>query len=200
MKCYRAKIGYAEDENLPKETVRAYNGLSQAYAHAQDYARALVWTHLALRVDPRNVDAKRDLAVISERLKAWPTSPTGIYIRYAGRALWNTLCVTEAQDGKIHFRLVAFRISPAWRELGPGAYGDIDGDAVRANDRDVYELRDFEDFPECRVRMKFKPDAATVFEPVGDCGFGAEVRAAGQYERITATPTTLRECRDAQNP
>jgi hypothetical protein len=199
MKCYRAQVGYAEDENSPGQAVRAYDNMSQAYLHMEDYPRAFSWTHLALQVEPQNQTAKRNLLIIRQHVKQWPARPTGIYVRYAGRSLWNTLCVTHSEDRKIHFRLVAFRLSSAWREFGPAAYGDILGDASLIR-QGTYLLNGFEDFPDCRVRLSLMPGVVRVFEPTGDCGFGAGVRAGGEYERISATVSTSDQCTDLATP
>lgn len=199
MRCFRTQVGYAEDAKLPERIVSGYNNMSQTYVQNRDYRRALSWTHLALRVNPRDRSAKRALSLIQKHLSAWPTNLIGIYVRYAGRGLWDTLCLTEAPDSKIHLRLVAFRVSSAWRECGPAAYGDIVGDAALTR-QGSYLLSGFEDFPDCRVSMSFKPGVATVTEPTGECGFGLGVRAGGRYERISSTMTNLDQCVDLKTP
>lgn len=199
MKCFRAQVGYAEDAKLSGQVASAYNNMSQAYFQAQDYPRALSWTLLALRVDPQNPRAKHHLSLIQKHLVEWPTNPIGIYVRYSGRGFWDALCLTEAKDAKIHFRLVAFRLSSAWREFGPAAYGDIDGEAALTR-QGGYLLDGFEGFPDCRISMSLRPGSATVAEPTGECGFGAGVRAGGEYERVSATITNLDQCVDSNTP
>ena len=199
IKCFRLQVGFAEDANSPLQIASAYNRMSQAYFQVQDYPRALSWTRLALRIDPQNQPAKHAFSIIQKHLTDWPANPTGTYVRYSGRGIWDTLCLTQGLSHKIRFQLVAFRVGPAWREFGPAAYGDILGDAAPTR-QGSYVLKGFEDFPGCRVELSLRRRTATVLEPTGDCGFGQGVRAGGQYDRISATMPDLDQCGDSETP
>jgi tetratricopeptide (TPR) repeat protein len=180
---FKAQVGFAEDAQNKAESVTAYNNLAVAYLHERDYFRALSWTRLALRVNPQNKAAKFNLQRIESNTKnhKWSTDVTGLYVRYSGRAQWDSVRVSQSKGSAISFHLLAYRIGLAWRQYGPGSYGDIDGQAVLTEGREaVYKDPDFES---CRIMFRFKEDTLSVKQE-GDCGFGYGVDATGDYERI----------------
>ncbi len=197
---FKAQVGYAEDARDKVRSTLAYNNVSVAYLRNHDYFRALTWTHLALRFDPENKSAKFNLDSIQQHLGdyKWPSDVGGVYAQYAGRTQWNSFCPKETEDDKLHFRLLVFRMGQAWREYGPASYGDVEGDAILTGNGEALYQGD-KDFPTCRIKMRFSP-VATAFDQEGDCGFGYGVRAAGDYERISATATSPEHCGKEELP
>jgi tetratricopeptide (TPR) repeat protein len=181
---FKQQVGYAEDARDKKESEVAYNNLALAYIHNRDYLRALAWTDLALQANSESEAARHNLAEIQKALAKyrWPTDVGGTYVQYAGRAQWNSLCISRTADGGLKFRLLAYRMGAAWRRYGPAAYGDVKGEATLATNGKAQYSGDA-DFPSCHIEMKFTSNGVTL-EQQGDCGFGYGVHVGGRYERI----------------
>lgn len=187
IRLFKLQVGYAEDAQSKIESALAYNNLAVAYIHKQEYFRALAWTRLALLANLESAAAKHNLEEIEQHTASfpWPTSIGGTYVQYAGRAYWNSLCVSKKATNELDFRLIIYRLGVAWRRYGPAGYGDIRGTTVLNGNGDAHYVGSG-DFPSCHIDMKFGSDGVTL-EQQGDCGFGYGVRAVGHYERISPT-------------
>jgi hypothetical protein len=193
--CFKAQVGYAEDARNVTQTLVAYNNMSVTYLSSRDYLRAAIWARLALHTDPANKGARYNLKVVQEHMGAhkWPADVSGAYVRYAGSAHWDSLCVAEAESQRVHARLLVFRMGEDWREYGPASYGDLDCEAQLAANGHA-QCRGDDDFPECSIPMKFG-GGTVILRQEGDCGFGYGVDATGTFERIDTTKRSPEECR-----
>lgn len=183
---FKAQVGFSEDAQDKVHSLIAYNNLAVAYLHEGDCLRALSWTHLALRLDPGNKAATFNLQRITEDMKnyKWRTDIGGLYVRYAGRAQWDSIRVSQPKGSTVTFHLLAYRMGLGWRRYGPGSYGDVKGEAaLTADGQATYHDPDFET---CHIAMSFNDTAVSIGQE-GDCGFGYGVQAAGDYERVCST-------------
>jgi hypothetical protein len=197
---FREQVGYAEDTQDRKEAVLAYNSISDTYLRDSDYFRALAWTTLALRSDPENATAKNNVQTIQEHNAQyrWSSDKSGLYIQYAGRAQWNSFCIHQVGNGKLDFRLLAFRMNSAWRTYGPASYGEIGG-RVTIGENQEAPFHGNKDYPSCHLNIKFSLDSAQLSQD-GDCGFGYGVRGEGDYQRITEKLMNISRCGEEKLP
>ncbi len=164
--------------------INAYNNLTVAYMQKGDYLMARLWCHQSLRWDKENTAALFNLRRIAEKLSQWkwPASVTGVYLRYAGRGKWESLCVKQDGDSRIFVSFFGMRMGGD-PDGTPASLGDFEASLEFRNRSATYVGEP--DFP-CSVRMNFSADGATL-EQTGDCGFGYGVEAAGTFERASAT-------------
>lgn len=194
IRLFEGQVGYAEDAHDKSASLLAYNNLTTAFLQKKDFLRALAWVQVALRTDPRNEVAKRNLALIQQQVSKvkWPATQEGLYIQYAGRTQWNALCVRNEEGKGLRFRLLAYRMGEAWRKYGPASYGELDGTGVAGEDG-VVRFNGDEETPHCRVKMHFSHNAVQL-KHEGDCEFGYGVDASGKYLRITSRTMNLQNC------
>ena len=111
--------------------------------------------------------------------KAKPKTVTGEYRLRRGE-LRNSLDVQQLPGGKIKFGLIALWVSPNNPENIHN--GELHGEVPLANGVAVFESGT------CRITMKFSSSKVEITESDenGDCGFGANVTAAGTYRKINS--------------
>lgn len=108
-----------------------------------------------------------------------PKQVTGQY-RLRKNEFRSWLDVRQLSDGKIKFALVALWISPNNPQNIHN--GEIHGVVPLENGMAVYQSGT------CKITMKFTLNRATITESGdnADCGFGANVTAAGAYRKINS--------------
>lgn len=164
--------------------INAYNNLAVAYMHKGDYLRARLWCRVTLYWDKGNKAALFNLGRIEEKLKQWkwPGSVAGMYLRYAGRGQWESLCVKQNGSSKISVSFFGMRMGKE-PEGTPASYGDFKANLELLNNSATYPGEP--DFP-CTVRMDFSEDKV-LLKQIGDCGFGYGVEASGTFERASTS-------------
>jgi len=114
---------------------------------------------------------------------AKPSSVTGHY-RLRQDEFRNSLDVQQLTGGKIKFQLVALWVS--YNNPENIHNGELRGTVTLDKGVAIYESGT------CKITMKFTQNkvAVTESDDNGDCGFGANVTAAGSYRKINSrTPT-----------
>jgi len=174
---------YAEDEQDKKAMLLAYNNLADLHEKQREYSLALVWIYQARRIDGHDPSMLRELNMIQRKMKAskWPTAATGTYIRYAGKAYWDALCIGERSDGEasVFLYMILFtsnwRTGPATEDMLQGITHIQDGKAVFAGDSEK---------PKCTINMKFSSESIQL-EQDGECSIDYRLSSTGIYHRIS---------------
>jgi hypothetical protein len=176
-------VGEGKEPAYPLGTL-AYNNLAVANMQKGDYLKARLWCQQALKWDRDNKAAQLNLRRVNEKLKdwKWPTSVSGLYLRYAGRGKWETFCVKQTGDSSIVVTYFGMRMG-LYPEGTPASLGDFQATLELHNQNSTYLGEP--DFP-CKVRMSFALDKVGL-EQSGDCGFGYGVEATGDFERASTS-------------
>jgi hypothetical protein len=176
-----------------KLSVTAYNNLAVAYLEKKDYLQARSWALVAAHCDAKDPATKFNLGRIESHLSGyrWPQTPAGEYVRYAGRATWQSFTVELSAPDSFHFCF-----SGLWWGLGegPSGIGELSGTVPVRGNQAQYVSHEFTD-KKCVISMRFEPDKLEVEQTGTDneCGFGHNVTASGTYQRISSTATCAEE-------
>lgn len=162
----------------------ADNNVALTYIKQKDYLKARAW----LMINPDDKKSQYNLNLIKNELAqlATPKSPVGEYWRYAGNGAWNVLGVS--QKGK------QYEISYAGLYMGIMSmyYGPNMGQFTTLspikNGIAVWKESADNGIPTgngCTVVMNFKANSVSLKTTQGECGFGHNVRAGGEYLRVS---------------
>lgn len=174
---FLSQAGWAEDTDDTGAQALAYNNLALAELKRARPLQARAWLRQALRVKPGDKAALFNQGQVDRALAARPAPAdfTGTWRSYAGAGEWNTLEVQD-QGGRLRFMVFALRMGANWREYGPAAVGNVDGQVTLQSGQARFEGED------CALALAFSGDEARV-EQEGDCGFGVGVDSSGTYLR-----------------
>lgn len=174
---FLSQAGWAEDTDDAAAQALAFNNLALAELKRAQPLQARAWVRQALRVKPGDKAALFNQGQVDEALAARPAPAgfTGTWRSYAGAGEWNTLEVQD-QGGRLRFMVFALRMGANWREYGPAAVGNVDGEVTLQSGKARFRGED------CALALAFSADEASV-EQEGDCGFGVGVDSSGTYLR-----------------
>ena len=185
---FQGQAGWAEDSEDPAAQALAFNNLALAELKRSQPLLARAWVRQALRVKPGDKAALFNQGQVDKALAARqaPAGFTGTWRSYAGAGEWNTLEVQDQGDGRLRFMVFALRMGANWREYGPAAVGNVDGEVTLQSGKGLFKGED------CALALAFSGDEATV-EQEGGCGFGMGVDASGPYLRTDDAPPRLEQ-------
>lgn len=165
----------------------ADNNVALTYIRQKDYLKARAW----LMINPDDKKSQYNLNLIKAELAKLDTSsqsksPVGEYWQYAGNGAWNVVGVK--QKGK------QYEISFSGLYMGMMSmyYGPNMGEFTTLNPinngRAVWQESETEGLAAgegCTVEMAFKPERVTLKTTQGECGFGHNVFADGEFLRAS---------------
>lgn len=185
---FLGQAGWAEDADDAAAQALAFNNLALAELKRAQPLLARAWVRQALRVKPGDKAALFNQGQVDKALAARqaPAGFTGTWRGYAGAGEWNTLEVQDRGGGRLRFMVFALRMGANWREYGPAAVGNVDGEVTLQSGKGLFKGED------CALALAFSGDEATV-EQDGGCGFGMGVDASGTYLRTDDAPPRLEQ-------
>lgn len=179
---YTEQVGWSETCELPDSLIAtAYNNVALTWMRQGDYLKARAW----LLIDEQDAKSQFNLALIKDKIAALPqsASPVGEYWEYAGKGMWNSYVVSAAgKEYKVNFDGVWAGLAAMY--YGPNL-GSLEGKTAIVNGQGVLQQRDGDndEWGNCDVTLNFTPRGLTT-HVTGDCGFGHNVSAAGDYIRV----------------
>jgi tetratricopeptide (TPR) repeat protein len=176
---FRDQVAWSEFCHFPKNAIiTAYNNIALSYFHQNEFRKAKAWLQLA----PDDKKSQFNLAQVAEKLAGQTTAltPTGEYWQYAGMGSWNIVSVTKLSQGyHIEFNGVYMGQMALYYGPNTGEFStDSDIDAQQA----VYHQTE-EQGGQCDVTLHFHSESVSLTTH-GNCGFGHNVRAAGEFWRV----------------
>ncbi|MEN3752543.1 tetratricopeptide repeat protein [Mangrovibacter sp. SLW1] len=190
---FEEQVSWSEQCDLPDNQIAAaYNAVARTYIQQKDYHRAWAWLMLA----PGYAESVQNLALIKDKLAAEPfsDSPDGVWWKYAGRGIWQSIQVSDAGDSKIKvdFEGYAFGLMGLYNGPNMGHFirtvalsGHNATVKLRDNDDVTDDDTDSDDSIHCNIHLKFTPDQLTVTtDKPQQCGFGHNVTANGTWVRV----------------
>ncbi|KAB7895458.1 tetratricopeptide repeat protein [Rouxiella sp. S1S-2] len=181
---FKSQVAWSEFCHLPEgATATAYNNIALTYMHLGQYGKAKAWLSLA----PQDKKTQFNLAKIESQLAEAPRSsgPAGLYWQYAGQGSWNTIEVKpEESQFVIHFSGLYMGAMSLY--YGPNV-GDFSTVTAIKDNQAVYRSIDdaTAEGTNCTVTMNFAGENLSL-KSIGDCGFGQNVTASGDYVRVSA--------------
>ncbi|WP_114194554.1 tetratricopeptide repeat protein [Edaphovirga cremea] len=178
---FRDQVAWSEFCQHPQSALAtAYNNSALAYLRQGQLRKARAW--LALAADDKK--SQYNLSRMQDSLTALakPTSPVGEYWQYAGFGSWNTVEVkAKGERYEIHYDGLYMGAMALY--YGPNI-GEFTAVAAIKDQQAVYHQSDDSDYGgTCDVEMVFS-DENVALKTHGDCGFGHNVRADGEFVRV----------------
>lgn len=135
---------------------------------------------------PADKKSQYNLSLIQPKLDAMPPSqsPAGLYWQYAGFGSWNLLEV-KAEEAQFKIDFSGLYMGQMSLYYGPniGEFSVVT--AIKDNHAVYHETDDASaGGGECSVEMNFAPQSVNL-HTLNDCGFGHNVRAEGEFVRVT---------------
>ncbi|MEY8712129.1 hypothetical protein A9B99_13950 [Mangrovibacter phragmitis] len=191
---FEEQVSWSEQCDLPDDQIAAaYNAVARTYIQQADYHRAKAWLMLA----PGYPESVQNLALIKDKLAAepFPDSPDGVWWKYAGRGIWQSIKVSGARNNKIKvdFEGYAFGLMGLYNGPNMGHFvrtvalsGDHATVKLRDDDDDITDNDTDSDYSiHCNIHLQFTPDQLTVTtDRPRQCGFGHNVTANGTWIRV----------------
>ncbi|WP_413737181.1 tetratricopeptide repeat protein [Sodalis sp. RH21] len=181
---FTAQAAWSEFCRLPREaTATAYNNVALALIRSGEPLQARAWLSLA----PDDGKSRANLALIRpvlDRLQpALAATPMGNYWRYAGKGVWSSVSVMpEGDNWRITF--AGYYMPGMGLYYGPNM-GNFSVVQSLAGGQAVYLQDEQEQGSACQVNLNFTPDRVHLDTVAGDCGFGMNVRASGDFLRVS---------------
>ncbi|MFS7357429.1 tetratricopeptide repeat protein [Rahnella inusitata] len=180
---FRNQVAWSEFCHKPQDQIAtAYNNIALTYIRQGNYRKAKAWLMLA----PADKKSQYNLSQIQPKLDALPKpeSAAGEYWQYAGYGSWNLVDV-KAEEAQ-------FKIDFSGQYMGQMSlyYGPNIGEfsvvtAIKDNHAVYHEADDASAGEgQCTVEMNFA-DENVRLHTTGDCGFGHNVQAEGEFVRGT---------------
>ncbi|NDL65496.1 tetratricopeptide repeat protein [Acerihabitans arboris] len=181
---FTAQAAWSEFCRLPPGAINtAYNNVALALIHSGEPLKAAAWLSLAPADDKTRVNLALIQPVLDRLRPALAATPMGNYWRYAGKGVWSTIAVQpEGNVWKISFN--GFYMPVMGMYYGPNM-GEFSVVQSLEGGHGVYRQDEQADGSSCQVNMTFKADVATLETLSGDCGFGVNVRANGDFKRVS---------------
>lgn len=167
------------------KTATAYNNVALTYIHQNAPLKAKAW----LMLSPESQKSQYNLGMIKDALAALPTAKdfSGEYWQYAGYGQWNTFRVTP-QGSKYQIEFHGLYMTNQALYYGPN-YGELSGPITIRDNKAIYKGSSQPDDPQstCEVSIAFSDNKNKVsLMTDGECLFGANVVAYGDFERVTS--------------
>jgi hypothetical protein len=180
---FRNQVAWSEFCHKPQDQIAtAYNNIALTYIKQGDLLKAKAWLMLA----PADKKSQYNLSLIQPKLDAMPPSqnPAGLYWQYAGFGSWNLLEV-KAEEAQFKIDFSGLYMGQMSLYYGPniGEFSVVT--AIKDNHAVYHETDDASaGGGECSVEMNFAPQSVNL-HTLNDCGFGHNVRAEGEFVRVT---------------
>lgn len=179
---FRDQVAWSEFCHLPASvTATAYNNIALTYLHQGQYGKAKAWLSLA----PQDRKTQFNLEKIESKLLVEPISeqPAGLYWQYAGQGSWNTVEI-KPEESQYVIRFRGMFMGAMSLYYGPNT-GDFSTMTAIINHQAVYHsINDVNaEGADCTVTMSLSGQNLHM-KTVGDCGFGENVQATGQYMKV----------------
>lgn len=180
---FRNQVAWSEFCHKPQDQIAtAYNNIALTYIKQGDLMKAKAWLMLA----PADKKSQYNLSLIQPKLDAMPPSqsPAGLYWQYAGFGSWNLLEV-KAEEAQFKIDFSGLYMGQMSLYYGPniGEFSVVT--AIKDNHAVYHETDDASaGGGECSVEMNFAPQSVNL-HTLNDCGFGHNVRAEGEFVRVT---------------
>ncbi|WP_158782165.1 tetratricopeptide repeat protein [Pantoea sp. BAV 3049] len=178
---YTQQVGWSESCQLSESAIAtAYNNVALTWVRQGQYLKAKAW----LMINEKDAKSQYNLGLIKDKLTALPqpTGPAGEYWLYAGKGMWNSYEVKAVKEEKYKVAFDGVYAGGNAMMYGPNIGGLEGGVAIKDN-QGTYQQPDIGNEPGCAVSMNFTP-ASLQTSVKGDCGFGFNVRAEGDYVRV----------------
>ncbi len=181
---YTAQAAWSEFCRLPRASIAmAYNNIALALLRVGEPLKARAWIALV----PEDNESVANLALLQPALAglqpALAASPRGEYWRYAGLGVWSSVSVQpEGERWRIAFS--GYYMPAMGMYYGPNR-GDFSAVETIVAGRAVYRQDDRDAEASCRVELAFTPERVHLDTVAGDCGFGMNVRASGDFIRVS---------------
>lgn len=169
----------------------ADNNVALTYIKQKDYLKARAW----LMINPDDKKSQYNLNLIKAELDKLDTSsqsksPVGEYWQYAGNGAWNIVGVKQKGTqyqisfSGLYMGMMSMYYGPNMGEFttlspiknGKAVWKESETEGLAANEG-------------CTVEMRFKADSVTLETTQGECGFGHNVFADGEFLRVSYTYT-----------
>ncbi|MBF7958394.1 tetratricopeptide repeat protein [Rahnella victoriana] len=180
---FRNQVAWSEFCHKPQDQIAtAYNNIALTYIKQGDLLKAKAWLMLA----PADKKSQYNLSLIQPKLDTMPPSqsPAGLYWQYAGFGSWNLLEV-KAEEAQFKIDFSGLYMGQMSLYYGPniGEFSVVT--AIKDNHAVYHETDDASaGGGECSVEMNFAPQSVNL-HTLNDCGFGHNVRAEGEFVRVT---------------
>lgn len=167
------------------KTSTAYNNVALTYIHQNSPLKAKAWLNLS----PKSQKSQYNLALIKEPLATLPapTDFSGEYWQYAGFGQWNTFTVTP-KGPKYQIEFNGLYMPNMALYYGPNI-GELSGLITVHDNKAIYKGSEQSDDPQstCQISIDFSENKNKVsLMTDGECGFGFNVVAYGDFERVTS--------------
>ncbi|WP_338576821.1 tetratricopeptide repeat protein [Erwinia sp. E_sp_B04_9] len=180
---YIEQVGWSETCQLPDSVIAtAYNNVALTLIRQGQYSKARAW----LMIQEQDAKSQYNLNLIKEKLAALPApaGPEGEYWQYAGRGMWNSYVIKKAgKKYTLNFDGVYAGLMAMY--YGPNI-GSLQGDVAIADNQGVFHQgseTSAESESQCDISLTFTSESLTT-RVGGDCGFGHNVSAQGEYRRV----------------
>ncbi|WP_369789825.1 tetratricopeptide repeat protein [Rouxiella sp. WC2420] len=179
---FRNQVAWSEFCHLPaSETSTAYNNIALTYLHLGQYGKAKAWLSLA----PQDRKTQFNFKKVENKLLAKPITedPAGLYWQYAGQGSWNTVEVKpEESQYVIQFRGMFMGTMSLYYGPNTGDFSTMT--AIKHHQALYNSINDVSAAgSDCTVAMSFAGQSLSL-KTTGDCGFGENVQATGQYVKV----------------
>ncbi len=179
---FRSQVAWSEFCQMPESAkATAYNNIALTYIHQGQYGEAKAWLSLA----SEDKKTQYNLKQVENKLLAKPVSeqPAGLYWQYAGEGSWNTVEV-KPEESQYVIRFVGMYMGDMSLYYGPNTGDFSTMTAITNNRAEYHSINDiYAGGANCTVTMNFSAQNLNL-KSVGDCGFGYNVHAAGQYMKV----------------
>jgi tetratricopeptide (TPR) repeat protein len=175
---FRDQAAWSEFCGLSAQaTATAYNNVALSLMHAGELLKARAYLALA----PNDSKSQYNMQLLQQRLDQVPapSGPAGVYWQYAGRGIWSELHV-KPQDQGWQVDFSGYYMPRMGLYYGPNM-GSFSAELAIDQGKAVYQQHQAP--LHCDVTMTFSSDVVDLHTE-GDCGFGANVRAAGRFVRV----------------
>lgn len=178
------QVGWSESCQLPDTAIAtAYNNVALTFIKQKDFLKAKAW----LLINDQDKKSQYNLGLIKNDLAklAKIKSPVGEYWQYAGKGAWNSVAV-EAKDQQYRIQFAGLYMGMMAMYYGPNI-GEFETIRPIKNGKATWK-ESAEDYMKgeqgCVVDMAFSPDKVTLTTSQGQCGFGHNVVADGEFLRV----------------
>ncbi|MEA9392530.1 tetratricopeptide repeat protein [Acerihabitans sp. TG2] len=181
---YTAQAAWSEFCRLPRQSIAmAYNNIALALMGGNEPLKARAWLALA----PDNSKSVANLARLQPALAglhaASVASPGGDYWRYAGFGVWSAVSV-RPQGERWEITFNGYYMPAMGIYYGPNM-GNFSAVVPIAAGQAVYRQNRQDAGSSCQVDLSFSPDRVHLATVEGDCGFGMNVQARGDFMRVS---------------
>lgn len=181
---YTAQAAWGEFCHIPPAALAdAYHHIALALMEEGEPLKARAWLQRMPDGDERRQALLAIQPVLNQLQPALAASPMGRYWRYAGKGVWSTLMVMP-EAGRWRIRFSGYYMPLMGLYYGPNM-GQFSTLTDIEQQHAIWQSPPDGNDPGCRVTMTFHPDSADLATVAGDCGFGMNVRASGNFTRVS---------------